>query len=54
MNFLKKTCAVCMVGFGMRCFASFITSNYRMGIWNWSDTINIGISMALQIILMFK
>ena len=47
MNFLKKTCAVCMVGFGVRGFTCSITSNYRMGIWNWSNTINFRISMAL-------
>lgn len=47
MNFLKKTCAVCMVGFGVRSFISIVTSNYRMGICNWSNIINFGISMAL-------
>lgn len=47
MNFLKKTCAVCMVGFGLRSFTSFITSDYRMGVWNRGNTTNFRISLAL-------
>ena len=49
MNFLKKTTAVLMVGFGARSFTSASTSCNGMGIRNWSNFTNFGISMVKQI-----
>ena len=49
MIFLKKTLAVCMVGFGARCFIGVNPSCDWVGIWNWCDITYFGAGLAMQI-----
>ena len=49
MIFLKKTLAVCMVGFGLRRAFSPSTSGDWLGIWNWDNFANFRASMAMSI-----
>ncbi len=49
MIFLKKTLAVCMVGFGLRCPFGASTSGNWLGIGNWFDFTYIGASLAMSI-----
>ena len=46
---LKKTLAVCLVGFGLRNTTCNITSDNRLAIYNWSSTSCSGISMASKL-----
>lgn len=43
---LKKTLAVCLVGFGLRHITCNITSNDRLAIFNWSGSSSSGFGVA--------
>ena len=47
----KKTLAVCFVGFGLRNAHGYITSNYRLAIFNWGIGSNTRTNMVSVLIL---
>ena len=50
MIFLKKTLAVCMIGFGLRSITGSSTSGSWLGIWNWDNFTNIGANLAMPLV----
>lgn len=46
LKLFKKTLAVCLIGFGLRCITSNITSIFRLVICYWSNHSCSGNSMA--------
>ena len=49
MLFLKKTLAVCMIGFGVRGIISASSSRYRVGIWYRSNPFDFRINLVMQV-----
>lgn len=46
LKLFKKTLAVCLIGFGLRCIISNITSIFRLVIYHWHNHSCSGNSMA--------
>jgi hypothetical protein len=46
LNLFKKTLAVCLIGFGLRCITCNTTSVFGLVIYNWNFNSNSRNSLA--------